>query len=250
MFFSLEKLELRYEPFPIGIARPLMEPGLYKELCERYPSPERCTSLAKVGEKLTLSERFNPEAYRRFLRDEPLWRRFHAWVKSPQFVDMVLRALAERHVDLGFEPGAGGPRRLWRRAADLWRGRVEARSAPLRTRFELSMLPTQGGHVLPHSDGVHKIVTLVVSMLGDDEWDPAWGGGTDLNRPRDRRFTFNRMNQQLGFDEVEVIDTFPFEPNQAVVFVKTFNSWHSVRPMSAPVPGGWRRTLTINVEAP
>jgi hypothetical protein len=31
---------------------------------------------------------------------------------------------------------------------------------------------------------------------------------------------------------MDVIDTFEFTPNQAVMFVKTFNSWHSVRPMT------------------
>jgi len=31
---------------------------------------------------------------------------------------------------------------------------------------------------------------------------------------------------------MEVLDTFEFTPNQVVVFVKTFNSWHSVRPMT------------------
>jgi hypothetical protein len=112
------------------------------------------------------------------------------------------------------------------------------------------MLPARGGHVLPHSDGAGKVVTLVVSVLGEGEWDPSWGGGTDVNRPKDPRFHFNRLNRQLGFDDVEVLDTFAFEPNQAVVFVKTFNSWHSVRPMTAPDPARMRRTLTINIETP
>ena len=112
------------------------------------------------------------------------------------------------------------------------------------------MLPAQGGHVIPHTDGAGKVVTLVVSMLDESEWDPAWGGGTDVNRPKDPTRYFNRLNRQLGFDEVEVLDTFAFEPNQAVVFVKTFNSWHSVRPMTAPDRSRLRRTLTINIETP
>ena len=32
MFFTYDHLVLRYEPFPIGLAKPLMEPGLYQEL--------------------------------------------------------------------------------------------------------------------------------------------------------------------------------------------------------------------------
>jgi hypothetical protein len=48
---------------------------------------------------------------------------------------------------------------------------------------------------------------------------------------------------------MEVLDTFPFTPNQAVVFIKTFNSWHSVRPMVGADSTAMRKTLTINIEA-
>jgi hypothetical protein len=57
------------------------------------------------------------------------------------------------------------------------------------------------------------------------------------------------MNAKAEFGEMEVIDTFDFTPNQAVIFVKTFNSWHSVRPMQGNGSGAMRRTLTINIEA-
>jgi hypothetical protein len=33
------------------------------------------------------------------------------------------------------------------------------------------------------------------------------------------------------------------------MFVKTFNSWHSVRPMTGAGSEAMRRTLTINIEA-
>jgi hypothetical protein len=46
---------------------------------------------------------------------------------------------------------------------------------------------------------------------------------------------------------MEVIDTYEFMPNQGVVFIKTFNSWHSVRPMTGPDAGALRKTLTINI---
>ena len=110
------------------------------------------------------------------------------------------------------------------------------------------MLPVDGGHVLPHTDSPGKIVTLIVSILEDDEWDPAFGGGTDLNRHKDPERSFNRLNRQGRFEDMEVIDTFDFQPNQAVMFVRTFNSWHSVRPMTGTGSSAMRRTLTINIE--
>jgi hypothetical protein len=53
----------------------------------------------------------------------------------------------------------------------------------------------------------------------------------------------------VPFEEVEVLHTFEFLPNQCVLFVKTFNSLHSVRPMAVPGPRRMRRTLTVNIEA-
>ena len=249
-FFEYDQLVLRYDPYPIGIARPLMDDALYRELVAAFPSRDRFASLAKVGDKLSLSEKFGAREFHAFVRGHPLWREFHAYIKSRDFIAGVLAALRERHVDLGFDLDSSPGTRLARRLADALRGGSRTNALELRSRFEFSMLPAQGGHVIPHSDGVSKIVTLVVSMLREGEWNPSWGGGTDINRPKDPARIFNRLNRQLSFDEVEVLDTFPFEPNQAVVFVKTFNSWHSVRPMTAPDRDILRRTLTINIETP
>jgi hypothetical protein len=48
---------------------------------------------------------------------------------------------------------------------------------------------------------------------------------------------------------MEVLETFEFLPNTGVVFVKTFNSWHSVRPIQGPSDGTMRRNLVINITA-
>ena len=48
---------------------------------------------------------------------------------------------------------------------------------------------------------------------------------------------------------MDVIDTFEFTPNQAVIFIRTFNSWHSLRPMTGKGSDAMRKTLTINIEA-
>jgi hypothetical protein len=119
----------------------------------------------------------------------------------------------------------------------------------LTARFEFSALPADGGCVTPHTDNPDKIVTMVVSMAEEGEWDPAWGGGTDVNRHKAPARSFNRMNHKADFAEMEILETFPFEPNQGVLFVKTFNSWHSVRPMTGSGSKAMRRTLTVNIEA-
>ena len=100
----------------------------------------------------------------------------------------------------------------------------------------------------PHTDAPTKIVTLIVSMIEEGEWNPEFGAATDVNRPNDNRFCFNQLNELAAFDDMEVLDTYEFGPNQLILFVKTFNSWHSVRPMKGQGSKQLRRTLTINIE--
>jgi hypothetical protein len=248
--FRFDHLQLRYEPFPIGVAKPVMEEGCYRELVASYPPLGRFTELSKVGSKYTLSERFNRSEYEDVIRSNPRWREFHGWIKSDAFIRSVFDALREHHIDLGHDLSRSRSRRRLELIADALKGHSSRRSSYLRSRFEFSMLPAKGGHVLPHTDGPSKIVTLVVSMLHEGEWDAAHGGGTDVVWPLDASRSFNRGNRQLRFDEIRVLDTFEHQSNQAVVFIKTFNSWHAVRPMTAADPELMRRTITINIETP
>lgn len=238
--FSYDNLEFRYEPFPIGLARPVLPEDHYQRLLESYPPLALFKNIPKLGNKYSLSERFNPDEYQRFIREQPLWRELHRWIKSDDFIHEVMGTLAAHNIDLGYL--AVGERSWLKRLKDLRRGRG------LKTRFEFSMLPADGGHIMPHTDAPSKIVTLIVSMVGKDEWDPAFGGGTDVNWPRDPTRSYNHLNRQGSFEEMETLYTYDFTPNQVVVFVKTFNSWHSVRPMTGRGSNAMRRTLTINIE--
>lgn len=248
--FHLERLQLRYDPFPIGIAKPIFSEGAYADLLGSYPPIEQFTTLDKVGTKYTLSEKYNGRQYKHWIHDHPAWRDFHAWVKSRDFIETVFGILRERHIDLGIKLDAGPLTRGVTRLRALLEGGTALKVAHLSTRFEFSMLPAKGGCIRPHTDNPSKLVTLVVSMVDPVEWKPAYGGATEINRPKDPSRLFNRTNEQLGFDDVEKIDEYPFEPNQALLFVKTFNSWHCVRPMPVPDDELMRRTLTINIETP
>lgn len=247
MYFNYDNLEFRYDPFPIGISRPLMRPEVYREFLDNYPEKEQFKYMAKLGHKYSLSEHFDSKAFYHYLRENPLWKDFNDWIKSRDFVSGVLKALAERSLELGFDPEMSVARQFRKRLTH--HGRLNCSGARLRSRFEFSMLPADGGHILPHTDSPNKVVTLIISMVDDDEWDPALGGGTDVNQHRDIRHNFNWTNRQGRFEDMQVIDTFEFSPNQAVMFIKTHNSWHSVQPMTASGSPAMRKTLTINIEA-
>jgi len=245
MMLDFGKLTLRYEPYPIGLARPALAPELYDRLTGDYPPVELFEYKPEIGKKYSLSERNNRRQYEAFVGRHPHWQAFHAFVKSPEFIEQTLSALKERGVDLGLKVS---PNRLAKLLRSIGRGSLHTGQPPLSARFEFSMLPADGGSVIPHTDSPGKSITLVISMVRDGEWDQRFGGGLDVNRPKDPRLYYNERNRQAAFEDMEILETFPFLPNQAVVFVKTFNSWHSVRPMTGPADGPMRKTLTINIE--
>jgi len=246
---SFDRIRFRYEPYPIGLARPVLDEDRYRALVQGFPPTDLFRHLPKFGNKYSLSEKNHPDRYRAYIDATPIYRDLHRWIKSPDFIDSVDGMLKAHWIDLGLGEYRRGTEERWRM---LWRetraGRFPRISPGLRTRFEFSMLPADGGAVLPHTDTPRKMITLIVSIVGEGEWDQAYGGGTDVNRPKNDRHAFNWINAQVPFEEVDVLDTFEFQPNQCVVFVKTFNSLHSVRKMAVAGSTAMRRTLTINIE--
>lgn len=241
-----------YEPYPVLYSRPVFPEADYGELAAAWPRQNLFAFMPKLGSKYSLSEVNEPDNYVRFIRSTPCWRRLYEWVKDPAFVRDTLGVLAAGGVDLGLARARVDtlhdllPR--WRRAALGLARAAGRRRRRLRTRFEFSMMSAAGGHIMPHTDHPTKLVTIVLAMNAAGEWDPAWGGGTAIQKPRDPRESYNQLNRQVPFEACEVLREYPFEPNQAVVFVKTFNSLHAVYPMRGPALA-MRKTLTINIEA-
>ena len=245
---DFSNLKMRFEPFPIGIARPVIDDATYRRLLESFPSIDLFDDYAyigKRGDKLTLSEKVNYRKYHRIIAEEP-WKSFYGWIKSADFHYYIMGVLQNNFVDLGYKRVS-----IWARAAKLIKDRnfsYFARNPVLRSRFEFSILRGSGGYLPPHTDAPSKAVTIIVSIAREAEWSPAWGGGTSVNRPKDARLNYNKMNIPGDYADMEVVETYPFLPNQAIIFVKTHNSWHSVEPIHAPDPQALRRTLTINIE--
>lgn len=245
--FLLNNLEMDYEPYPIGIIKPVIEEGLYRELLASYPPLELFQHMQRFGEKYSLSDKWNPKNYYDFVRRTPAWREVFDYIKSDDFIYSVADLLRARGIDLGFtRKSQRFGNRLGKAALNLVRGRMPITDAPIVSRFEFSVLPADGGIVIPHTDAPRKLITLVFSMADEDEWDIKAGGGTEVLVPKDVARSYNFYNAQIPYDEVETRKVFEFEPNQAVVFIKTYNSLHGVRKMAGP-KDMFRRTLTINL---
>jgi hypothetical protein len=244
----LSNLRMDYEPYPVGTISPAFEPGLYRELLSAFPPLDLFKFSPAHGNKYSLSEKNHPRRYRDFVSRHRVWREFHRYVKSDEFIHSVIDALRDRKVDLGIRRRSQLLAARWLvLARHVVRGQLPVSRPPIRSRFEFSALPANAGYVVPHTDSPGKLITLVATMTDDREWDARWGGGTDILKPKDPSDSYNYFNRQVSHEQCEVLRTVAFLPNQAMLFIKTFNSLHGVRPMNGPETA-LRRTLTINIE--
>ena len=247
--FSFEHVDFLYEPYPIGLIKPIMDQGFYDALVDTFPPVELFEYKPELGSKYILSEKYNSRKYHDFVAKTPVWRDFRHWIKSRNFVDSVDAMLRANDIDVGMRRRwPRGYRKLRQVAHDIGHGQTPRLGHTLRTRFEFSALPVDGGCILPHTDNPSKIVIMVLAMVKEGEWDPSLGGGTEVDRAKDHRYAYNWLNNQLPFEEVETLNTFEFGSNQCVIFVRTFNSLHCVRPLRGEGSNALRRSLTINIE--
>lgn len=213
---SFDALRWRYDPYPIaGVSHPFTDDD-YRQACEGFPP---VSWFKQLGSKYSLSTINHPEKYAEWVKGMAFWSAFNRYVTHGTFMRDAFGAL---------EAAGTSP---WRK------------NDHYSARWEFSLMNAAGGSLAPHTDLASKVVTLVIAL--PDGWDDAWGGGTDILRPRD---PFLRLKDyHAGKDAFELVDTLPHHAHTGVLFVKTLNSWHSVGPLTGP-DDAWRRTLTINIE--
>jgi hypothetical protein len=246
---NFSQSNIRYEPYPLAVLKPAMERSTYDELSSNYPDLSLFGSVPKYDYKSSLSEKFNSANYHKFIRENRAWNRFHSWLKSDDFIRQTIGFLAENHIDLRLEwQNDPVKQRIIRSFKRMGRGQLPSRGVQLRTRFEFSVLKADGGEVAPHTDIPRKVITFVLSMVKDGEWKTQFGGGLDVNRATDNSYAFNWANRMVPWEKIEIIDTIPFVPNQCIIFVKTFNSLHSVRKMKESGSKALRKSVTIVIE--
>jgi hypothetical protein len=223
--FNWDSVSVRHEPFSVFYIRDFLRPSFYRELAEAFPLLSHFRYRETLGNKYLLTES-EGEPYYDFIKANPAWQKFYTEIKSINFRSQVLSFLRS-HMGQGIQDG------------EL--------AGSFTSRFEFSALTTNGGSQRPHTDSPRKVVTLALSLMKEGEWIPDWGGGTSICTPKDRTLYLNYSNQYLDFDDVEVIDTFPFLPNACVMFVKTSVSWHCVTPINLPDDTPIRKTVAISL---
>jgi len=222
--FNWNNVTVRHEPFPVFYIRELLPATLYRQLAETFPLLSLFSFRKTLGNKYLLTEA-EGDCFFDFISSHAPWQKFYNAIKSIDFRTQVLSFVrSQRNETLN-----------------------QQLDPDLISRFEFSVLPTDGGSQRPHTDSPRKVVSIVLSLMREDEWHEEWGGGTSICRPLDQKLYSNYSNQYLNFSEVEVIDTFPFAPNAGVMFVKTDVSWHCVTPINLADKAALRKTVAISL---
>jgi hypothetical protein len=250
---SFTNFTFEYLPYPVAVAQPILDPSLYAALVADFPQIEEFSVFNEAyGKKWRLNETADLARYRAVLKKSAAYNSLYRYFKSDAFIRDTLHCFESNNIKLRLfeaqQSSSSRPVQLGRLGA--WMDTVERklRGRSLATRFEFSALPAHGGSIAPHTDAPNKIITLVISIAQEGEWDPAWGGGTDVLVPNDPRESYNFYNKYLAFDACTTIRTVPYVPNQCMLFLKTYNSLHCVKPTTGPENGPVRKTLTVNIE--
>ena len=223
MMFNWTNVSVRAEPFPVFYIRDLLPASMYCQLADTFPLLSLFRYRDNLGNKYLLTEA-EGDAYFDFVATHTAWQQLYNEIKSNDFQSQVISFLRS-HLGNALNDFPGG----------------------LTSRFEFSALPTDGGSQRPHTDSPRKVVSIVLSLMREGEWDQDWGGGTSLCRPKDQTMHSNYSNQYLDFCDVEVIDTLPFVPNAGVMFAKTDVSWHCVTPIKLSGKTAMRKTVAISL---
>lgn len=214
-----------YEPYPIGLCKPIFDAEGYQKAVEAFPSDTYLMNFPfqlKAGgyKKYALNEAQGSHYYE-FLESNPFWYAFFLSVKQVHFPEFIFSMLRAHKIEVPVGEGK-------------WT-----------TRFEFAGMPADGGYIAPHNDIPSKVVTLIFSMQSG-AWNPAWGGGTDVLVPLEG---IEPKSYKTPLDQFKKVATYLYTPNQCVIFVRSEHSWHSVGPMTGPKYAPMRRTITLNIEA-
>lgn len=241
------------EPYTFGVADAFLPQPLYRRLRDEFPRLQDLPSQERLqyGKQL---QRIRPEdRLNQFAHLSETWRGVVATVRSAAFLD-DLRRWSATCVTPSHRPAPSSASYLRllgpRPAVREWTVDVTCEFATLQRG---TMLP-------PHTDSIDKILVFLL-YFPPEGWQAAWGGGTQVYRPHDRRYDSNWSNSRMPRRAVETVFDSTFKPNRLFFFVKSSNSWHGIAPLACPehvlrrsfnfsvcIPAAHRRSRTYRLQ--
>jgi hypothetical protein len=103
----------------------------------------------------------------------------------------------------------------------------------------------QGCSVSPHCDAARKRATHIFHFNDAIDWDQAWGGETLILASEKPIPTHSAPS----FEELTVVAAHGPTGNQSLLFQRTPQSWHGVKPLTCP-EGKLRKIFSVTLNIP
>lgn len=103
----------------------------------------------------------------------------------------------------------------------------------------------KGCAVSPHCDATRKLATHIFYFNTEQDWKAVWGGQI-LILDGERRF---KAHSAPSFDDLKIAAALEPRGNGSLLFQRTPDSWHGVRPLQCP-EGQLRKLFIVTINVP
>ena len=257
---NLSPSDVAASPFPHAVKQGILPEDLYSELRRDFPQTrafaQQSETSGSAGSRVGKGTGFDiyrgDAAYDALIQSSPAWKRFDAWINSPEFVRKFNELFGDRLDALGckviVDPEAYDRERvegrevltdsqtLADRAKSLGRklfkhgdgGRKEA----VRLFSRLDVEKSIGGYAKPpHCDRRNRLCSLIIYFT-DLEAAGTTGGELNIYALKDEKAPQDHARHP-HLDEVDVVATIVPKENLGVFFPCSNNSYHGVNALQS-----------------
>lgn len=197
----------RARPYPWCNPQGVLRPEAYETL--RTKLPEASLFEARFGVRRAHGQRPHDRLALEYHPDLPIAEEWHAFIeelKGSAYQRFLRRMLGRGGISLSFH----------------WH------------------YTPRGCEVSPHCDARHKIGSHIFYFNTEEDWDPAWGGETEVLDDGGRLPTGSAPD----FDDFDTASSGYALGNHSFLFVRRGNSWHGVRALRCP-EGVYRKVFIV-----
>lgn len=229
---DLTLLPINLQPFPHIIHNRFIDPVIYRQLCDSFP-----TCRARTGPS-RFSLYWGDEEYQRLLDEKPVWQRLFSFFHSQQFVDWTKKQFAPIWDELGYKVDLSHARYVPYREDRVDKQLEvlrEIKHAPdeLWVRMEIHQARV-GYYRKIHVDHRRRLLTMLIYFC-DHEEDRMHGGELLLH---------NGSEQHSYRGRATCIAP---RPNLMAAFACSSRSFHSVAPITAQAAA--RKYLQVHISS-
>lgn len=212
-----------YKPYPYGYFNNILDVDFYKSLCNEFPEKNDLKVVEDKKEyninkfnKLSLTS--DDKEFNSIIRNKPSFLGLYNYLDSENFILAISDILLKNNIDL----------RL-----NYYFRKFFLRKRKYNTLFEFSSIPCDGGFILPHTDAPKKIMTFIIPIIKDEdrEIEKFEKIGTTILEMSDSKNSFNYYNKTIRYEDTVEKKYVSFSQNNMLMFIKTYNSLHSVGPI-------------------